>query len=45
MVVNQHFNKGNNTIQLNRNDLAAGIYYYTLQTAFGQVTQKMVIVD
>ena len=45
MVVDQPFNKGYNTIQFNRNDLSSGIYYYTLQTAFGQVTKKLVIVD
>ena len=44
-VVDADFNSGYNRIRLDRNDLASGIYYYTLQTEVGQVTKKLVILD
>ena len=38
--------KGENTLELDRNSLdAAGIYYYTIHTANGSMTKKMILVN
>lgn len=45
-VINRDFNKGLNTVMINRNDLnSAGIFYYTVKAGEYTATKKMVLID
>lgn len=45
-VITNNFNKGYNSIEINRNELdAAGVLYYTLESGDFKATRKMVVVE
>jgi hypothetical protein len=46
MVITNNFNKGYNSIEINRNELgASGVLYYTLESGDFKATRKMVVVE
>ncbi|MBK9735280.1 MAG: T9SS type A sorting domain-containing protein [Saprospiraceae bacterium] len=45
-VINNTFNKGYNSIEINRNELgSAGVLYYTLEAGDFKATRKMVVIE
>jgi len=43
-LINQHYTKGYNEVNLSVDGFESGLYFYTLQTASIQTTKSMVVI-